>query len=302
LRRYVEGVENKGLMKFDSVMLNAQQVRTSLVQFPAMNDLVHVEWYPSLGSTNEYLIADDRATPAPNRYWLVGTNEQTNGRGRQRKRWSSVPTDSLTFSLRLPLFLQKELWALPSLPLALGVAVAESIDRWLEKHRLGEQAAASLPTTLKWPNDVLRGGRKVAGILIESRSAVVFGVGINLRLSEALAAQVVQSHGAVPVAGLLPLDTALTSDVRADLVAMVVDAVVRADDEHRRLGWVASRQRWLDRHAYADQNVTVFEAGVPLLHGKVFGLGESGELLLLDEKGQLHKVLSGDLSLRLQAS
>jgi BirA family transcriptional regulator, biotin operon repressor / biotin---[acetyl-CoA-carboxylase] ligase len=294
--------QKKGVMKFDSAILDAEQIQAGLAQCIGMNDVVHVEWYPSLGSTNEYLIADDRPTPAAKQYWLVGTSEQTNGRGRQRKRWTSVAADCLTFSIRLPLFSPKALWTLPSLPLALGLAVAESLDRWLAKHALRDGVATFLPTKLKWPNDVLIDGGKVAGILIESRGMVVFGVGINLRLSDALAAQVVRSPGAVPIAGLVPPGAEITISARADLVAMVVDAVVRADDEHRLHGLLSSKRRWLDRHAYAEQNVTVFDAGLPILHGKVQGLGESGELLLLDEHGKVHKVLSGDLSLRLQAS
>ena len=96
---------------------------------------------------------------------LVTTDHQVAGRGRQGRTWTTPPRRALTMSLVL-----REVPAL--LTLAAGVAVAEAA---------GPQAA------IKWPNDVLVAGRKVAGILAEGRPAegwAVLGIGVNVALRE----------------------------------------------------------------------------------------------------------------------
>jgi BirA family transcriptional regulator, biotin operon repressor / biotin---[acetyl-CoA-carboxylase] ligase len=96
---------------------------------------------------------------------LVTTDHQVAGRGRQGRAWTTPPRRALTMSL-----VRRDPPAL--LPLAAGVAVAEAI---------GPDAA------IKWPNDVLAGGRKVAGILAEGRPQAgwaILGIGINVALRE----------------------------------------------------------------------------------------------------------------------
>jgi BirA family biotin operon repressor/biotin-[acetyl-CoA-carboxylase] ligase len=104
---------------------------------------------------------------------LVVAEHQTAGRGRWGRRWESVPGASLLFSLVLRP--QQPAGELALLTTALGVAVAEGVDR-----------ASGLDCRLKWPNDVNASGRKLAGVLVETRlsgptvAVAVAGVGINL--------------------------------------------------------------------------------------------------------------------------
>jgi BirA family biotin operon repressor/biotin-[acetyl-CoA-carboxylase] ligase len=94
---------------------------------------------------------------------LVTADAQTAGRGRQGRAWSAPPGHALLMSLVL-----RE--AHPLLPLAAAVAVAEAV---------GDRAQ------IKWPNDVLLEGRKVAGILAEGRPQegwVVLGIGVNVAI------------------------------------------------------------------------------------------------------------------------
>ena len=129
-----------------------------------------VEIVSSTGSTN----ADLLARGGPEGQVLVA-EEQTAGRGRMGRSWMSVPGASLTFSVLLrPSSVPPALrgW----LPLLTGVAVASALRK-----------AAAVDATVKWPNDVLIGGRKVAGILAEQSSdgsAVVVGVGLNVATPE----------------------------------------------------------------------------------------------------------------------
>jgi BirA family transcriptional regulator, biotin operon repressor / biotin---[acetyl-CoA-carboxylase] ligase len=116
------------------------------------------------GSTN----ADLLARGGPEGQVLVA-EEQTAGRGRMGRSWVSQPGASLTFSVLLrPAAVPpgRRGW----LPLLTGVAVAMAV-----------RSAAAVPATLKWPNDVLAGDRKLAGILAEqSGETVVIGIGINV--------------------------------------------------------------------------------------------------------------------------
>lgn len=120
-------------------------------------------------STNADLVAAVHAGDAlPGDVLLA--YEQTAGRGRLGRDWSSRPGAGLTASIVLPLP------ATGWFPLAAGVAVAQALT-----------AATGLAAQLKWPNDVLLDGRKVAGLLAEAVPpvGVVLGIGLNLTATEA---------------------------------------------------------------------------------------------------------------------
>ena len=119
------------------------------------------------GSTNADLL-ERAAGGAPEGTVLVA-EAQTAGRGRMGRAWVSRPGAALTFSVLLrPVVVPpaRRGW----IPLLAGVAIASAVA-----------AAAGLDARLKWPNDVLVGGRKLAGILAEQAAgAVVVGVGLNV--------------------------------------------------------------------------------------------------------------------------
>ena len=109
---------------------------------------------------------------------LIMADTQLAGRGRMTRTWFSPPGVNLYFSLLLRP--QVELAAVPTLPLVVGLAVAEALTA----------CAPTLLPKLKWPNDILVKGKKIAGILCELQTRhdkpdyVVVGVGINLNLRE----------------------------------------------------------------------------------------------------------------------
>jgi BirA family biotin operon repressor/biotin-[acetyl-CoA-carboxylase] ligase len=121
----------------------------------------------STGSTNEDLLAAARAG-APAGSVLVA-EEQTRGRGRLDRSWHSVPGAALTFSVLLRPGQVPPPWR-GWLPLLSGVALVSAV-----------RGLAAVEARLKWPNDVLSGGAKLAGILAEQTGdAVVVGFGINV--------------------------------------------------------------------------------------------------------------------------
>src|SRR5215470_4301682 len=127
------------------------------------------------GSTNADLLA--KARSGADEGLVLVAEAQTSGRGRMGRRWISPPRRALTFSVLLRPAVPAGLlgWA----PLLAGVAVASALER-----------TAGVDARLKWPNDVLVDGAKIAGILAERwGNAVVIGTGIN----------VLQQRGELPV-------------------------------------------------------------------------------------------------------
>jgi len=132
---------------------------------------VPVERHASLGSTNDEALR--RAMEGAPEGVVVLAEVQTAGRGRQGRAWNDVPGASLAFSVLLKPSLS--LPRLPLLALAMACSVAEAAE-----------AVTGRKHNVKWPNDVLFEGRKVCGILAESRSGrdgrpvLVIGTGVNV--------------------------------------------------------------------------------------------------------------------------
>lgn len=226
------------------------------------------------GSTNAELLARG-ASGAPSGT-VVAAEGQTAGRGRMGRNWIASPGDSLAFSL---------LWRFPDrtdlggLSLAVGVAVARAL----------ENVGAS-GTVLKWPNDVLKDGRKLGGILIELQSATtaVIGIGLNLRLPPAMPDEVRATAAA------------LDNDVDPNrLLAALLAELLTVLDAFAVTGFAAVRDEWLARHAWAGRPVRVLAPHAAPLEGICAGIDIDGALLLETAAG-VQRILSGDVSLRLQ--
>jgi len=127
----------------------------------------------SVESTNTWLMDKTKVIADE----VVLTWNQVGGRGRLNRRWVNQPGEGLAFSVAVPPMLKENPPKLAStwIPLLVGVAVVKSVQS------IGIQDAS-----MKWPNDVLVDGRKLAGILCEVRpdGHVVAGVGINVRFSD----------------------------------------------------------------------------------------------------------------------
>jgi BirA family biotin operon repressor/biotin-[acetyl-CoA-carboxylase] ligase len=225
-------------------------------------------------STNARLLA--RAEAGAPSGTVIAAARQTAGRGRMGREWYADESASLTFSL---------LWRLPpaaplgGLSLAVGVAVAEAL------RDLGEDRVA-----LKWPNDILRDGGKLGGILIELVSgaphAAVIGIGLNLRLPPGLPDPVRQSAAAL--------------DSEADrnrLLARLLSSLHAVLSDFADNGFTGIRQRWLALNAHAGAPVRVVSAFVPPVEGRCLGVDGDGALLLETATG-VRRIVSGDVSLR----
>lgn len=240
---------------------------------------VAVEVVEETGSTNADLLA--RASGLSGPLLLVARN-QTAGRGRAGRSWLSSSAGSLTFSLAWRF--EGGLPRLSGLPLAVGVALAETLER------LGVQVG------LKWPNDVLRDGDKLAGILVETQAIpqggvwAVIGIGLNLAMPDELEAQI--GHGVASLPWLARMD-------RDALLAALLDGLAGALRQFERAGFAAFAARWNLRHAWQGEQVCILDGGRVLHRGSAAGVDDAGRLLLDTVDGRI-AVLAGDVSLRMK--
>jgi len=240
---------------------------------------VAVEVVAETGSTNADLLA--RAATLEHNLLLVALS-QTAGRGRAGRSWLSG-AGSLTFSLAWKFHLP--LHALAGLPLAVGVALAETL------------ASLDVRVQLKWPNDVLKDGAKLAGVLIETQSApdgglwTVIGVGMNLALPDELEQAIGRPAASAPW---------LASMERAALMAALLERLAASLAQFEQQGFAAFSARWNRLHAWQGRPVAIVDHGATLHEGVAAGVDDSGALLL-DTAGGRIAIVAGDVSLRERA-
>lgn len=239
---------------------------------------IAIEVVPETGSTNADLLARLPALAGP---VLRIAEIQTAGRGRAGRSWLSAPGASLTFSLAWRF--QGPLHRLAGLPLAVGVALAETLG------------TLGVPVQLKWPNDVMRDGAKLAGILVETQAApdggiwAVIGCGINLLLPDELEATLGRPVASAPWLAQMDRNTLM-----ATLLSRLAAILAEFDDT----GFAPFTGRWNALQGWRGEAVNILDHGAVVQHGRAAGVDDQGRLLLETPAGPV-TVLSGDVSLRL---
>jgi BirA family biotin operon repressor/biotin-[acetyl-CoA-carboxylase] ligase len=240
-----------------------------------------LRYFDSVGSTNDE--ATRWAEEGAPHLSLVVAGEQTSGKGRMGRRWYTRPGGALAVSLvlrpdQLGLILPPRITGLGAL------AVCEALQ---ENYGLGAQ--------VKWPNDVLVGDHKLAGVLVEASwlgeelQAAILGIGINVALDS------------VPPAGELDfpatsVEAALGSPVdRWGLLRNVLEALLiwlPYLDQARFL------QAWQGQLAYLHEWVQLIRDGEEPVEGRMLGLGDDGSLLLESPSGKEVTFQAGEIHLR----
>lgn len=240
-----------------------------------------LELVDSVDSTNTLLMR--RATAGAPGGSVVVCEHQSAGRGRLGRTWHTSVGGALTFSY---------LWrsasgagALVGLSLAAGVALARVFER------LGVAGA-----TLKWPNDLVWRGAKLAGILIEMQgdalgpSLAVIGIGVNMRVSVAVRARIDQ-----PVTDL---ETACGRAFdRNEVLARLLLELDRVLEAFEREGFGALAGEWQQRHAYQGRCVRLVLPDGGVHSGVARGVAADGALLL-ETATLLKRFHAGEVSLR----
>lgn len=232
-----------------------------------------------IASTNTALLeAPFAAAATAARPTLLAARIQSAGRGRRGRAWLEVD-QSLTFSVAFERDARHGR-PLHGLSIAVGLVLAQALT------------GLGAGVRVKWPNDLLRDGRKAAGILVETRRAgererVVVGVGLNLFVSKATAAQ-----RTPPPAGLFDA----TQPV-AEVLAACADALLEGFDIFEAQGLTPFARMWPSWDAWHGEAVQVLEDGRTQLAGISRGIDEEGALCI-EHDGRLERVLVGDVSLR----
>ncbi len=240
----------------------------------------HVEWFGEIDSTNTYALGQHySATELPR---LIGAEVQTQGRGRGQNHWWSG-TGSLTFSL----VLMPEQWSVtrsqwPLMSLVTGLAICQALAPVLP----------GVDLRLKWPNDLYANGRKLCGILLETKpdhaGQVVIGVGLNVNNSLQAAPATIQ--------GIATSLTDLTS-THHDRTQLLVSIFRMLACELTALGESDPGQvhRFRERCYLTGRIVTVREAGEGVT-GSCIGIDDDGALRVLTDRGP-RRILAGVVTL-----
>lgn len=209
---------------------------------------------------------------------------QTAGRGRRGKQWFSPFGSNLYFSVYWPL--DEGIHGAMGLSIAVGVALAECFTEL----GIGE-------VSVKWPNDVYVGGKKVAGILVdletlpEGAAHSVIGIGINLSMPEPVGAKIDQAW--TDLSSELPQPVS-----RNHIAAQVRSSVLSALKQYEQLGLTAFQRSWRQYDCFLDKPVKLI-MGQRICLGTCRGIDENGALLVEDEQG-VRRYFGGEVSLRAQ--
>jgi BirA family transcriptional regulator, biotin operon repressor / biotin---[acetyl-CoA-carboxylase] ligase len=241
------------------------------------------EWLASCGSTND--LAAERARAGAPAGSVVATDAQTAGRGRLGRSWHSPAGENLYFSILLrPARPPAEI---PPLTLLVGAAVAVALQ------------AFGLSPRLKWPNDVqlideTGRRRKVAGILTEMASLgarvqhVVVGVGLNVNALE-FPAELAERATSLRRALGRPLD-------RTRVLGAVLEALEPLYEDFEAHGPATAVAAFSALAGLPDRcRVTAPTRHDDWLEGTAIGVDADGALRLRDDRGEIHRVISGEL-------
>jgi BirA family transcriptional regulator, biotin operon repressor / biotin---[acetyl-CoA-carboxylase] ligase len=276
--------------------LDAAQIR-------AATFIRHAEIHDEISSTNDRaaeLAADSRQDlPA-----LVAARQQTAGRGRGEHSWWSAD-GALTFSVLLePAFLGINATAWPRLSLITAVALFDGLT-----HEISQRAETSTPPreraipstrsqpvsplAIKWPNDIMLDGAKIAGILVESpggtapaKDRVIIGIGININNSWRSA-----PRDAGPNGTALCDFTNRRHEIQQILIWVLQNLQQRM--EQLASNSAALPTAWQERCWLTEQNVDV-EAGSNSVSGICLGIDTDGALLV-EDVFKTHRIYSGTI-------
>lgn len=224
-----------------------------------------------VSSTNDY--AREIAEEVPEGTVVVA-KRQTSGRGRKGRKWAS-PEGGLWMTAILKPRSSPE--HITKLVFVGALAVVDTLARY------------GIPAEIKWPNDVLVGGKKIAGILTECKlnSFALLGIGLNVNneIPEELKEQ------AISMAEL----------VGKVSIEEVLQALLRSISYWYSLFKNGMHEKILQavrlKSSVIGRNVVIIEDGEVVLEGKAIGIDESGSLLI-DRSGHIERVVYGDVSLR----
>lgn len=215
---------------------------------------------------------------------LVVAEAQVAGRGRRGRHWMSPPRTGIYLSVILRPHLEP--FNIAQIPIVVGIAVCQSIAE-----------ISALQPRIKWPNDVLVGGKKVAGILVEMSAEpervhyVILGIGINVNPPASTFPNSLQPSATslAEAAGQLVSRRMLVQTLLGNLEALY--------DEFKLTGFQALRERWRRWDKTIHSWVQIEDASGSFV-GYALDIDKDGALIVKDGEGVVRRVLAGDATLK----
>jgi BirA family transcriptional regulator, biotin operon repressor / biotin---[acetyl-CoA-carboxylase] ligase len=276
---HLESVKGKGYRLAGGLELLDRQRILSEVQGVAKTLLSELEVLSLTDSTN--LHAMQQIEGQAGHGYVCLAEYQTAGRGRRGRTWVS-PYGSNIYLSAVAEF-EGGAAALEGLSLAVGVALVRALSS------VGVEGVQ-----LKWPNDLLWQGKKLAGILLEMSGdvagpcQVVVGIGLNISMPEKVAEDIDQPW--VDVASIVP------SYSRNEIVGAMLTELLPLLDGFQQRGFAAYKNEWESMHAYQDCDVQIQTAKMHEV-GRALGVTDVGALRVVVEGVERH-FSGGEVSLR----
>ncbi len=238
-----------------------------------------IDYLLTTGSTND--VAREQAEKGAPEGTLVIAEYQSRGRGRLGRFWHSPPGSGLYFSIVLRPRIDPTFF--PRITLLAGVAVAEAIEE-----------TTALQPHIKWPNDLLLQGKKVAGILTElygdiTSPRIILGVGINVHTRpEDFPPALQQSATSLTGAGAHNVS-------RLKLLQALLGRLEHWYGRHEQGESTAMLEAWRRRCPMIGRRAAILSGPAEIV-GKIIDVDDDGCLLVEDEAGQVQRILSGEIT------
>lgn len=253
----------------------------SAIPHPSRALLADLEIHPHLESTNTYLRAK-AASDAPSGFACLA-EYQSAGKGRRGRQWVSPFASNIYLSL---------LWRFPANPASisgLGLVSGVAISRALQQAGLKEPG-------LKWPNDVMWRGQKLAGTLLEMTgesfgpASVVIGIGLNVRMPPTAGTRIDQAW--------TDLESALGAEISRNVLAgTLLHHLLQAIQQFQARGLTPFIEEW-QKHDMISGKTIQLQLPNEIITGVAQGIDHTGALLV-NHKGIISSHMAGEVSVRL---
>lgn len=274
----IEAVPSRGYRLVTSPdLIDAESIKSQLRSKRVGQRLVCLKRTLSTNA-DAFRLAEDGAAEGT----VVIADAQAAGKGRRGRVWSSPEGVNLYCSVVLrPVIMPHEA---PQLTFISAVAVARAIE-----------ATTALKPEIKWPNDLLIDGKKVAGLLNEMSAEtdginfVILGIGVNLNMTtDQFPADL--RH---PATSLFMESGSRVA--RSRFAGIMLNELDRLYTDFLASGFAPVRQEWQQRCNANGRSVAVSDAGADVVSGMFAGIDEDGALLVQTGEGRIERILSGDV-------
>lgn len=259
------------------ILFNAQHIQSCL-----KHKTLQVDILEKIDSTNDYL---KQFTPLNKKVIACLAETQTKGKARLNRTWHSPFAENIYLSIIYPF--DKDISELSGLSLVVGLAICHAIEATLHlKNNV---------LKVKWPNDVLFDGCKLAGTLIEIQaeshgfSEVIIGIGINVNMKQAIKQEITQPWTSL-------LEKTNTYIDRNDLAAKLIDTLIDYLEKFSKENLSGFIDEWQNRDHLANAEVKLM-SGSTCWQGIASGINNQGHLQVKTKDNKMLSFSSGDATL-----